>query len=141
MPAKGGEATSTLLNCLWARFVTGTQDLGGKGPREAGGAPSASRATASEAPKGVYERRVCAHTSVCMQHALRVSRSRYLSGWVWAQCIPHLHAWLPVQAYTCVRTSVLAAVLVCVLYVSLSVCGSVHSELLSVNTSIYTCMI
>ena len=63
---EGPEATSTLLNCLWARSVTRTQDLGGKSPREAGGAPSASRATASEAPKGVCERRVCAHTSVCV---------------------------------------------------------------------------
>lgn len=88
VPTKGREAASTLLNSLGARYVTWTQDLGRKGPREEGGAPSASRATASEPPKSVHESGVCVHTSVsvCSMHTrqLHISRSRYLSGWVWA---------------------------------------------------------
>lgn len=62
VPIKGRGAASTLLNSLGARFVTWTQDLGRKGPREEGGAPPASRATASEPPKSVHESGVCVHT-------------------------------------------------------------------------------
>ena len=62
VPTKGWEAASTLLNSLGARFVTWTQDLGRKGPREEGGAPPASRATASEPPKSVHESGGCVCT-------------------------------------------------------------------------------
>lgn len=64
-PTKGGEAASTLLNSLGARFATWE----GRVPREERGPTAASRATASEPPKSVHESGVCAHSYFCVQRA------------------------------------------------------------------------
>lgn len=87
-------------------------------------------------------KRVHACVSACSMRIRRlyVSRPMYLRGWVWVQVHP---PFTHMAAHTSVSLcpSVLASVLVCVLYVSLSVWGSVHLELLFVNTCIYTCQL